>query len=481
MPRRGKGRSTPPVTGKAMALPEHQPTEEEQLRRAALEYVWIPMREPTEMGEKGEPYIFVEGRGVRVRDISGREFIDGLSGLWLKNVGYGREEIAEAVREQMLKITYQPFGATTVPTIRLAEKLAQITPGVPRAFFVSGGSEAVETALKIARAYHVRRGERGRYKVISRKGSYHGATGVAMWLGGGIGVGAGRSDYEPAYPGMIYAPQPLPYRCEFGAKSPSECAVKCAKAVEDLILFHGPETIAAFIGEPIATPPGIAVPGDEYWPRIREICTKYGILLIVDEVICGFGRTGKWFGIQHWDVQPDIITVAKGLTSGYIPMGAALVRKEVADAFVGSEKVMLRHIITFGGHPVAAAAALKNLEIMEREGLVENAARMGEYLLEHLKELQEKHPIVGDVRGKGLLAGIELVRDRKTKERWPQEAKVRDRLISKFLREGLYLRPYGETISLAPPLCITRSEVDEVCHILDTVLGEVERELGVSP
>ncbi|GBD11849.1 Taurine--pyruvate aminotransferase [bacterium HR23] len=171
--------------------------------------------------------------------------------------------------------------------------------------------------------------------------------------------------------------------------------------------------------------------------------------------------------------------MAKGLTSGYIPMGAVVARKEIADAFVGSEKVMFRHVITFGGHPVAAAAALKNLEIMEKEKLVENSARMGRYLLEQLEDLKEKHPIIGDVRGKGLLAGIELVRDRKSKERWPQEANLRERFLTKFLREGLYLRPYGDTIALAPPLCITRSEIDEICHILDKAIGEVEEELGV--
>lgn len=460
------------------ALPEYQ-MDAERLRRTALEYQWIYQREPSEMAEKGEPRIFVEGHGIRIKDITGREYIDGLSGLWLKNIGYGRKEVADAAYQQMLKLTYHPSGTTTVPAVLLAEKLAQLSPGLTRSFFVSGGSEAVETALKIARAYHVRRGERGRYKIISRKFSYHGATGAAMWLGGGMGAAAGRSDYEPAYPGMLYAPQPLPYRCEFGAKSPAECAEKCAKAVEDLILFHGPDTIAAFIGEPIAAPPGIAVPGDEYWPRIREICNKYGILLIVDEVICGFGRTGKWFGIQHWGVQPDLMTMAKGITSGYIPMGAVLARKEIADAFTGSEKVMFRHIITFGGHPVAAAASLKNLEIMEKERLVENSARMGRYFLEQLEDLKEKHPIIGDVRGKGLLVGVELVRDRKTKERWPAEANLRERFYTKFLREGLYLRPYQDVLAFAPPLCITRSEVDDICHIIDVALGEVEEELGV--
>ena len=348
-----------------------------------------------------------------------------------------------------------------------------------RCFFVSGGSEAVETALKLARAYHHRRGEPGRFKVVSRKGSYHGATGAAMWLGGTITYP--RTDFEPAYPGMLYAPQPNPYRCELGGGDPSECARRCAKAVEDLILFQGPETVAAVIAEPIATPPGVAVPGPEYWPLLRQICDKYGVLLIVDEVICGFGRTGRWFGIEHWNVSPDIITVAKGLTSGYIPMGAAIASKHVADAFVGSEKTMFRHIITFGGHPVAAAAALKNLEVLEGDGMVENSAAMGAYLLEGLKELKGRHPIVGEVRGLGLLCGMELVRDRGTREAWPPESRLRERLAQRFRQNGVLLRPFSNaTLTVAPPLCIIRSEVDMLVEAVDKGLGEVERELGVA-
>lgn len=457
------------------ALPEYS-LDAEALRLSALEHLWVPLQETSQMAERGEPLIFVEGHGIKVRDIKGREYIDGLAGLWLKNIGYGRQEVAEAIYQQAKKITYFPSGTTTVPTIQLADRLASLVPvNKARTFFVSGGSEAVETALKIALAYHKRRGEAGRYKFISRKGSYHGALGATTWLGG-IPMFR-RTDFEPAHPGMLYAPQPLPYRCEYGATSPSECAYKCAKAVEDLILFHGPETVAAFIGEPIASPPGAAVPGDEYWPMIREICDRYGVLLIVDEVICGFGRTGKWFGIEHFGVQPDIVTVAKGITSGYIPMGATIVRKEVADAFIGSEKVALPHIITFGGHPVAAAAALKNLDILEGEGLVENSARTGAYLLEGLRDLQERHPIVGDVRGKGLLVALELVKDRQTKEPLPPEVtkKVKERL----LENRLFAR-VGNTIALSPPLCITQAECDEIVTILDRVLGETERELGLS-
>lgn len=459
--------------------PSLPPEEREALRRSALEHLWIYMRDPAEMAEKGEPRLITGGHGVWVQDAEGREYLDAMSALWLKNVGYGRREIAEAVRRQMERIAYAPFGTTGEPAVRLAERLARIAPTGPgtRVFFTNSGSESVETALKIARAYHRRRGEAGRYKVISRKGSYHGATGQAMWLGGTPPYT--REDFEPAYPGMIYAPQPNPYRCELGGRTPSECARLCAQAVEELIRFHGPETICAFIGEPIASPPGAAVPGDEYWPRIREICDRYGVLLIVDEVICGFGRTGRWFGIEHWGITPDLVTVAKGLTSGYLPMGAVLARREIADAFVGGDRALFRHILTFGGHLACAAAALANLDILEREGLVDNARRMGELLMERMRELQARHPIVGDVRGKGLLIGVELVRNRETREPFPPETGLPRLLAEKFLRHGVLLRP-TQTVQLAPPLCIRAEECEHLAEVVDRVLSEVERELGIA-
>ena len=217
-------------------------------------------------------------------------------------------------------------------------------------------------------------GEAGRYRIISRRGSYHGATHGAMSLGGNANIP--RTDYEPLMQGTVHVPQPNPYRCELGGDTPEECATRCANAVEETIKFYGPQTVCAVIAEPIASPPGVAVPGDNYWPMLRDICTRHGVLLIADEVITGFGRTGRMFACEHWGVTPDIMTVAKGITSGYIPMGAAIARKEIADAFVGSEDASFRHIITFGGHPVAAAAALRNIQIMEDEELPQNADAM---------------------------------------------------------------------------------------------------------
>ena len=455
----------------------HSPSEVKSLQESALEHLWVYLREPSDMAEKGDPAIFVSGEGVHVTDALGNTSIDGMSGLWLKNVGYGRKEIADAAYEQMLNLTYMPLGTTTEPTIRLAEKISQIAPGdMTRSFFTSGGSEAVETALKLSRAYFKRVGEPNRTKFISRKGSYHGATMGALALGGSHLYP--KLDYEPLMPGVFHVPQPLPYRCEFGGETPQECAELCVNAVEEMIKFQDPETIAAVFAEPISSPMGCAVPGDNYWPRLREICDRYGILLIADEVITGFGRTGKMFATEHWGVVPDMMTVAKGITSGYIPMGGCITRGEISDAFIGSQKASFKHVITFGGHPVAAAAALKNIEIMEEEGMVENAAKQGVYLLDGLNEMKEKYQMIGDVRGLGLFCGLELVADRETKEYFPAEADLANRITQGFAENGLLLRG-GDRMNVAPPLCITSSEVDDLVTIMDKVFDQVSKDLGV--
>ncbi len=444
-------------------------------REAALKYLWMHNRSWAQTGEEGGPRIVTGGEGVRVEDSEGRTWIDVNGGYNSVNVGYGRSEIAEAAEEQMRRISFYPVGTAIPSTIELCERLAGLTPGaLSRVFPVSGGSEANETALKIARSHARRNGERGRYKVISREGSYHGATGGVLWLGSSAVYK--RQDFEPAYPGMVYAPQPNPYRCPLGGATPSECAERCARAVEELILFHGPETVLAFIGEPVAIPTGAAVPGDEYWPMVREICDRYGVLLIDDEVICGFGRTGRWFGIEHWDVAPDIMTMSKGISSSYLPLGATVVSAEVADLFAG--KGAMAHVFTSAGHPVAAAAGLKNIEIIESEGLVENAADVGAYFKEQLEGMKADHPIVGDVRGLGLLVAVELVGDRKTKAKLEDEDGVCNRLSDKLAERGLLLRAARGLISMGPPLCITRAEVDEIVHAVDVSLWEVEGELG---
>ena len=453
-------------------------TNTQSLRDTSYRYLWMHNRDWVQMAEEGDPLIMVEGNGVRVTDSDGKSWIDVNGGYNSVNVGYGRTEIADAAYEQMVKISYFPQRTAVQSTIELAEKLAAMTPGsLTRVFPVSGGSEANETALKIARAYHHRRGEHGRYKVISRKGSYHGTTGGVLWLGSTTVTP--REDYEPAYPGMVYAPQPNPYRCELGGRSPSECADRCAKAVEDLILFHHPETVAAVIAEPVSQPQGAVVPGDEYWPMLREICDKYGVLLIADEVICGFGRTGKMFAVEHWNVVPDIMTVAKGIVSSYLPMGAVIAKKEIADQFNGEDNYF-HHVFTFSGHPVSAAASLKNIEIIESEGLVGNAAEVGAYFKEQLQGLMTDHPIIGDVRGVGLLLAAELVSDRETKASFAPELRIHQRLTEKFRSHGLIFRLPSQIMTIGPPLCITRGEVDEIVHAIDLSLWELEGELGIA-
>jgi adenosylmethionine-8-amino-7-oxononanoate aminotransferase len=448
--------------------------------RAAVEHLWMHNRGWVDLAEQGGPLIATDGRGVRIKDADGHWWFDANAGYVCVNVGYGRTEIADAAYEQMRRLAYFPGGSTTEPVAKLAEKLAAITPGdLSRTFFCSGGSEANEGAVKIARAFHKRAGEPTRYRIISREDSFHGALGVTMWLGGM--AGRPRNDYEPPPPGLIYAPQPNPYRFERFGRTPEEAAVRCARAVEDLIRFHGPDTVAAFIGEPIAVPPGVAVPPDPYWPLVREICDKYGVLLIADEVITGFGRTGRMFACEHWGLVPDIMSVAKGIVSAYLPLGATIARAPIAEAFSGAGKNRyLQHILTYGGHPVPAAAALKNIEILEREGLVDNARTKGQYFLSKLNELKERHAIIGDVRGLGLLLGIELVKDRATKEPHGTEAKVGERLTAEFEKRRVVLRPGSGTFWVGPALCITRDEVDELVEAIDGAIGAVAAQLGAT-
>lgn len=447
--------------------------EVDSVRQAALDHLWMHNADWTTMAEEGGPPIMVSGDGVRVTDAEGNVWIDAHGGYASVNAGYGHADIADAMLNQMQKLTYFPQGTTTVPLIRLVEKLGELAPdNLERVWPVSGGSEANETAVKIARAYHKRRGDNGRYKVISRRGSYHGATGGVMWMGASSGI----SDFEPAMPGMLYAPQPNFYRCEFGSNSPSECAERSARAVEELILLHSPDTVAAFIGEPVAS--GLALPASEYWQMVREICDRYGVLLIADEVVTGFGRTGKMFAMEHFDVVPDIMTVAKGITSSYLPLAATIAGAHVADAFAGEDNIF-RQALTFGGHPVTAAVALKNIEIIEQNDLVSNSARMGSYFLEQLRELKVKHPSVGDVRGIGLLLGIELVSDRERKTPFDESLQVGKRLTEKMRSRGIIMRFNGGKVTLGPPLCITAEDINEIISALNGAISELETELSV--
>ena len=440
----------------------------EDLKQMASAHFWPHARLAGDMSEETGVKLASAAEGVWVDDAEGRRWFDTLSSMWLVNIGHGREEIAQAVYEQMKDISYSPGGTVSPATVQLSAKVASLAPDKDsRVYFVSGGSEAVETAIKMSKNYHKNNGEPTRWKVISRRGSYHGATHACMSLGGG-GISA-PVNFGPMVPGNIHIDNPNAFN---GPRTDMECA----EELERTILHEGPSTVAAFIGEPISAANGIHVPDPGYWPKIREICDKYGVTMICDEVITGFGRTGKMFATEQWGIQPDIFTVAKALTSGYLPIGAAVASKKVSDAFLGDEDSAFRHLITFGGNPASCAAGLANLEIMEGEGMVENSAEMGDYLYEQLQRLYE-HSVVGDVRGgMGLLAAVEIVKDRETKEKFPKEAELGKKLSAIMDKRGLLGR-FGDVMSFAPPLCITKDEVDWLVQNVDDGLTELEKTL----
>lgn len=320
------------------------------------------------------------------------------------------------------------------------------------------------------------RGDRQRYKVISRKGAYHGCTYGAMLADGHVPL-TNTHYFEPLVPGGRFAPPPYFYRCEFHSRTPEECARRAAQAIEEIIVFERPETVAAVIIDPATTYQGVAVPHETYLPLVREICSRYGVLLIADEIITGFGRTGRMFCVEHTAVVPDIMTVSKGLTSGYVPQGAAIASRAVADAFVGGPEKTFAHGQTYGAHPAACAAALKNIEIIRRDGLVARAEEMGQYLLGGLSSLRG-HRIVGDVRGIGLLCGVELVKDKATKETFAPRGMAGLAMRLKCKELGLLtltLYP-GDTMLLAPPLIISKHEIDTIVDIFDRALASMERE-----
>ena len=446
----------------------------EELKQMAEAHFWPHSRQAGDMSDETGIKLVARAQGVWVEDVEGRRWFDTISGMWLTNIGHGRKEIADAVYEQMQDISYTPGGSVSPATVKLAAKVAALAPDKEsRVFFVSGGSEAVETAVKMAKKYHRNNGAPGRFKVISRRGSYHGATHAAISLGGG-GVAA-PEDYGPLMPGNIHVASPDEYRCAY-CSDRDGCNLQCAQEVERAIQHEGASTVAAFVGEPISVSSGVHVPHPDYWQRVRDICDKHGVLMICDEVITGFGRTGKMFAMEHWGVKPDIFTTAKALTSGYLPIGAAVASRGVSEAFMGDGNRVFRHLITFGGNPASCAAALANLEIIESEDMVSNSAEMGAYLFEQLQTLYE-HRIVGQVRGgKGLLCAVELVKDRDTRERFPAEARLRDKSQALMSKYGLLGRG-GDVIHVAPPLCVTKDEVDHVVQSLDGVIGELEGKL----
>jgi adenosylmethionine-8-amino-7-oxononanoate aminotransferase len=452
-----------------------------QIEQTALDHVWFHVSTRESLTSPSGMMVFESGAGCYLTDIHGRTYLDGLSGgAFVTNIGHGRKEVADAYAEQAARLAYvAPYNFVGTPTVALAEKVSQLAPGdLNRVFFTSGGSEAVETALKIAKQYHVLNGERKRTKVISRHGSYHGSTYLAMSISG-ASHDYNSKMFEPLAPGCVAVAWHNCYRCEFAMTYP-QCQTLCARTVEQAILHEGPETIAAIIAEPVPAAATIHVAPPDYLPKLREIADKYGILLIIDEVINGFGRTGKLFACEHFGVVPDIMTVAKGITSGYAPMGAAIAGPKVTAKFSAAQgrDAGLNHVLSFGGHAAAAAAALKNIEIMERERLVENSAAMGAYLLEGLSALK-KHPLVGDVRGLGLLAAVELVRSKTTREPFRPSDQMQAKVTAYMRVQGLLARVY-QVIEVGPPLVAGRKEVEKIVDVIERAVHWFAAETGLA-
>lgn len=440
----------------------------EKLYQADLEHLWHPLTQMSELKCRRSK-IIVEGKGIRVKDIYGREYIDLAAHLSANVIGHGRKEIAEVVAEQMKRLEYVSlfdFFATE-PAIELAERLAEITSGnLKYVCFGCSGSEAIEIALKISRQYQIRKGFSNRYKVISRMDSFHGATMGALSVNGLTEL---RRFFEPLVPGSRHIPTVNCWHCPFAKKYPS-CGIECAEALERQIIFEDPETVAAFVAEPVPVPRGVVPPPKEYFPEIREICDKYGVIFIADEIVTGFGKTGKMFACEDY-VTPDIMVLGKGLSSGYFPISAVVVKPEIYDAFLGqTNKEAFLHGQTYQGHPVGCVVALKNIEIIEKENLVARAVEVGNYFHQELQKLL-RHEIVCRIMGKGILQSVELI-DRETKRKISYREGVR--LREKIFELGCICRIQGSSLIMFPPLVLTKEDVDEIVDIIDRAISEVE-------
>jgi adenosylmethionine-8-amino-7-oxononanoate aminotransferase len=416
--------------------------------------------------------VIVKGEGAWVTDQDGKRYLDLDAGVTRPvHVGHGRQELAQAAYDQMCRLAYfTPMGFANLPAMELAEVLAGVAPaGINRFTFECGGSEAVETAMKLARHYHHYRGDKGRFKILSRRGAYHGVNGIGIRaLGTVVPM---RQVMEPLAPGAAFIESPYCYRCPHHLTFPN-CDMACAREMTRILEFEGPEQFSLFIAEPIQQAFGALAPPAEYWPVVREICDRHGILLIIDEVICGFGRTGKMFATEHFDLAPDLMTMAKGLTSGYLPLGAV----GCTEAVMAPIEV-LNHLHTYGNHPVSCAVGLANIEILKREGLVERSAAMGEYFLDGLRGLVD-HPSVGEVRGTGLWLAIDFTADKKTRAAYPTANLMN--LLARAKQKGVITKTMGLALEFAPPLNIEKEEIDFALKVIGECISEEEKALGLA-
>ncbi len=431
-------------------------------------YFWHPMLHPGEMRRR-KPIRIVRGDGCYVIDEGGHRLVDGVAGLWNVNVGHNRCEVKDAIVAQLEELEYfQLFDGISHPR---AEELSRVLhsmmapEGIVRFVYNSGGSDAIETALKLARQYWKLVGQADRVKFISLKQGYHGTHFGGASVNGNTVF---RRNYEPLLPGCFHVETPWLYRNPF-TEDPEKLGKICADLLEREIAFQSPDTVAAFIAEPIQGAGGVIVPPANYWPLVREVCDRHGVLLIADEVVTGFGRSGSMFGCRGWGVKPDIVCLAKGISSGYVPLGATGVNERVAAAFYDNRNFTgaMMHGYTYAGHPVACAAALASLAIVRDEDLPGNAARQGAYLMERVKPL-ERFAAVGEVRGKGLMIALDLVKDKKTREPIDPTEGYADRVAAAARAAGALVRPVGTKIILSPPLVIQRAEIDTLADALHT-------------
>ena len=434
-----------------------------QLIKDDQDHLIHPLHHPS---DHLEPMVYVRGRGAIVTDIQGRDYIDGLAGLWNVNVGHGREELGKAAAAQIGELAYYSCytGSSNIPAVQLADKLMEIAPkNMQAVFFTSGGAESNESAFKTARFYWKAKGKPDKTKVIARFNAYHGVTLQAM---SATGMAPYWKMFEPRVPGFVHIPTCYPYRQD-GAKPGETAGQTAARLLEEAILREGPDTVAAFIAEPIHGGGGVIYPSEDYFPLVRQVCDKHEVLFIADEVITGFCRTGRWFAMEHWKVNPDILSFAKGVSSGYLPLGGIMVSKAIKEA-MDSVKPEDRwmHAYTYSGHPTCCAVGIANLAIMERERLWERAAAMGERLHKGLHAAFDDHPNVGDIRsGKGLLAAVELVEDKATKKMYDADKKIGPRLMQEMTKRGLVTRARLENIFFSPPLVISEAELDRMISI----------------
>jgi putrescine aminotransferase len=419
----------------------------------------------------------VRGKGVYVWDSEGRKYLDGVASLWNVAVGHGRSEIARAVAAQARTLGYAPtlLGFSSIPAQRLAARIARMAPkGLNRVVFTCGGSEANETVIRLVRLYWRLRKRPDKFRIVALNGAYHGSSTGAATL---TGLAKFHEHYEPLMPGVLRMARPYCYRCELGLQYPS-CALACADELERLVEREGADRIGAFIAEPVQGVGGVVIPPPGYFERIRAICDRHDILFIVDEVITGFGRVGKKFGIERWKAIPDMLGFAKGVTSGYAPLGGVVLQESIYQTFVeAGPDFALHHGFTYSGHPVVCAAGLANLDILDREKLVARSRTLGRYLARKLATLR-RHAVVGDIRCVGLMAAVEFVIDRESKEAAPAEFAARVRNVG--LSRGVIVRASGNILALCPPLIIKEREIDRLVASLDEAIEEVTTTRGSS-